>query len=87
MTHGIRVKSDDGPITRGPRIERMEVTKSRVARGERIIIIESEGYTFTGYFNDLPSFFSAMAGAMKYFGQAHGLVKVLPDGTVVSRKS
>lgn len=74
-------------MTRGPTIQRMEITKSRVAQGERILIIESGGYSFTGYFDDLPTFFNAVAGAMKYFGQAFGQIKVLPDGTVVSKKA
>lgn len=72
---------------RGPHIERMEITKSRVAPGERILVIESGGYSFTGYFDDLPTFFNAVAGAMKYFGQVFGHIKVLPDGTVKSLKS
>ena len=69
------------------KIEHISIERSRASPSDRILTIESGGYKFVGYFDDLNAFYRAVGGAMRYFGQASGIIDVKPDGTVVSRKS
>lgn len=48
--------------------------------------IESAGYKYTGYFDNLMGFMQACSEAMKFFGQAHGAITVDKDGTVRGTK-
>lgn len=62
------------------RIDNISITPMLSSTGNKswILKIESIGYQFTGGFDNLLSFMHAVGDAIKYFGQAHGVLK--PDG-------
>jgi len=68
------------------KIDDISITKSTVMQGSWVLAIESRGYKFLGYFDNLLGFMNACSDAMKYLGQAHGAIKIDKDGTVTSTK-
>lgn len=50
-----------------------------------VLSIESGGYKFTGNFDNLLGFMHAVGDAVKYFGQAHGLLERKANGEYVSK--
>lgn len=59
------------------KIDDISIERSGVMPNNYVLRIESGGYKATLHFEaDLHHFASAVAGALKYFGQVHGLIKV-----------
>lgn len=59
------------------KIDDISITRSAVVPNNYILTIESRGHKATLHFeNDLHHFASAVAAALKYFGQVWGLIKV-----------
>lgn len=58
------------------KIDRIEIERSRVSPHERVLTIECGGKTFQGYFDDMHAFARAVVGALTFFGQHAGLIKV-----------
>lgn len=64
------------------KIDNIEITKQPA---QWRLHIESGGFTFDGFFDDLISFMVAVGGAIKYFGMVHGLLGEKKDGSVYNR--
>lgn len=67
------------------RIDHISIERSTVSPTDYILRIESGGYTFIGYFDHLLTFMHAVGDAIKYFGQAHGLLERKADGQFESK--
>lgn len=68
------------------RIDAISITPMLSSTGLKtwILSIESGGYKFTGGFDNLLSFMHAVGDAIKYFGQAHGVLRKNAKGELVN---
>lgn len=70
-------------------IKSITIERSRISPGSHTMVVETKtatGQTYKATANFENNFFmfaEAVSGIMKYFGQAHGHIKVESDGTVV----
>lgn len=67
------------------RIDDMYICRNPKHPSTWMMHIESGGYRFTVGFDHLLSFMHAVSDAVKFFGQAHGLIEKKADGTYASK--
>lgn len=68
------------------RIDAISITPLLSSTGSKtwVLQIDSAGHRFTGGFDNLWSFMHAVGDAIKYFGQAHGVLRKNEKGELVN---